>query len=649
MAAAAIRHRTVEANGIAIHVAEAGGEGSPAVLFLHGFPELWYSWRHQMEHLAARGFRCLAPDLRGYGDTAAPPAIESYTAFHIVGDLVALLDALGLAKVFVVGHDWGAIIAWYLCLFRPERVTALVNTSVAFMRPVFIRSGAAAEPGVAEKDLAPANARHVLRRVLCDRLSTDGKSKQESSDDSSSAPPPLPDWLTEADIDYFAAAFERTGFTGGINFYRNMDRNWELTAPWADAKVVVPTKFIVGDGDLTYHYAGIQDYIHKGGFKADVPLLEDVVVIPGAGHFIQQEKAQEVSDLIYDFLVKAQHATAPQRRSGETMAAAAVRHRTVEANGIAMHVAEAGPAGGDAPAVLFVHGFPELWYSWRHQMRHLAARGYRCVAPDLRGYGGTTAPPDPASYTIFHLVGDLVALLDALELPQVFVVGHDWGAIVSWNLCLMRPDRVRALVNLSVAFMPRRPAVKPLDYFRHAYGDDYYVCRFQEPGVENEFTSFDLKRFFKLALTVQTTGSSAMSLKKMRASNKEITLPPWLSEEDISYLASVYAKTGFAGGINYYRCLDLNWELMAPWTGAKVLVPTKFIVGDGDLSYNLPGVKSYIQGGLKKDVPMLEEVVVIKGAGHFIQQERAEEISDHIYNYIKKFNTGGPTPTLSKL
>uniref|UniRef100_K4AC49 AB hydrolase-1 domain-containing protein n=1 Tax=Setaria italica TaxID=4555 RepID=K4AC49_SETIT len=145
MDAAMIRHRTVEANGIAMHVAEAGDEGSPrVVVFLHGFPELWYSWRHQMEHLAARGYRCVAPDLRGYGATDAPPDVASYSAFHIVGDVVALLDALGLHKVFVVGHDWGAIIAWYLCLFRADRVTALVNTSVAFMRHVFIRAGAGA-------------------------------------------------------------------------------------------------------------------------------------------------------------------------------------------------------------------------------------------------------------------------------------------------------------------------------------------------------------------------------------------------------------------------------------------------------------------------------------------------------------------------
>ncbi|KAL6638206.1 hypothetical protein ACP70R_025778 [Stipagrostis hirtigluma subsp. patula] len=323
-AAAAVRHRTVEANGITMHVAETGGgEGGasrPAVVFLHGFPELWYSWRHQMEHLAARGYRCVAPDLRGYGGTAAPPEVSAYSAFHVVGDVVALLDALGLHKVFVVGHDWGALIAWYLCLFRPDRVIALVNTSVAFMRHIMIRAAPNdvkttdyfnrtygptyyicrfQEPGVAEREFSPANARYLMRQILCNRFTSEAAGGKEDDDDS-----PLPPWLTEADVDYFASEFERTGFTGGINYYRNMDRNWELAAPWADAKIRVPTKFIVGDGDLTYHYPGIQDYLHKGGFKADVPLLEDVVVIPGAGHFIQQEKAEEVSKHILDFIAK---------------------------------------------------------------------------------------------------------------------------------------------------------------------------------------------------------------------------------------------------------------------------------------------------------------------------------------------------------
>jgi pimeloyl-ACP methyl ester carboxylesterase len=165
---------------------------------------------------------------------------------------------------------------------------------------------ASQEPGVAEKEFSPANARHLVRNILCNRFTVKaaGPEKPTAEADAAGNDSPLPPWLTEADVDAFASAFERTGFTAAINYYRNMDRNWELATPWSDAKVAVPTKFIVGDGDLTYHYTGIQDYLHKGGFKADVPMLQDVVVVPGAGHFIQQEKADEVSNHIYDFIAK---------------------------------------------------------------------------------------------------------------------------------------------------------------------------------------------------------------------------------------------------------------------------------------------------------------------------------------------------------
>ncbi|GMP87619.1 hypothetical protein CsSME_00039919 [Camellia sinensis var. sinensis] len=152
-----------------------------------------------------------------------------------------------------------------------------------------------------------------------------------------------------------------------------------------------------------------------------------------------------------------------------------IQHKTIFVNGINMHVAESG----EGPAVLFLHGFPELWYTWRHQMLFLSSRGYRAIAPDLRGYGDTDAPPSAASYTAFHIVGDLVALLDALGLDQIFLVGHDWGAVMAWYLCLLRPDRVKALVNMSVVYSPRNPRRKPLESLRAAFGDDYYMCRFQ--------------------------------------------------------------------------------------------------------------------------------------------------------------------------
>ncbi|KAE8657628.1 Detected protein of confused Function [Hibiscus syriacus] len=145
-----------------------------------------------------------------------------------------------------------------------------------------------------------------------------------------------------------------------------------------------------------------------------------------------------------------------------------IEHTTVTTNGIKMHVASIG----SGPVILFLHGFPELWYSWRHQLLSLSSLGYRCVAPDLRGYGDTDAPASTTSYTIFHVVGDLVGLLDVLGVKRVYLVGHDWGALIAWSFCQFRPDRVHALVNLSVAYQPRNPMVKPVEGIRALFGDD---------------------------------------------------------------------------------------------------------------------------------------------------------------------------------
>lgn len=156
-----------------------------------------------------------------------------------------------------------------------------------------------------------------------------------------------------------------------------------------------------------------------------------------------------------------------------------IEHKSLSLNGLNMHVAEAG----QGPIILFLHGFPECWYTWRHQMAFFASQGYRAVAPDLRGYADTTGAPasDPSKFTTLHVVGDLVSLIDAVAAPneKVFVVGHDWGAIIAWALCLYRPDKVRALVNMSVVFPRRSPIKKPIETLRSVYGDEYYIIRFQ--------------------------------------------------------------------------------------------------------------------------------------------------------------------------
>lgn len=221
----------------------------------------------------------------------------------------------------------------------------------------------------------------------------------------------------------------------------------------------------------------------------------------------------------------------------------------------------------------------------------------------------------------------------------MFVVGHDWGAMVAWNLCVFRPDRVKAVVNLSVPFRPRNPTVKPVDYYRSLNGDDHYICRFQEHGVAEElFAQYGLDSLHKAFLSSRNTGPFLIPKEGLQWPKDQVPLPPWLSEEDIKYFASKYEKTGFTNPINYYRNMDLNWELTEPWTGAQIQVPTKFIVGDMDMVYNMPGVAEYINKGvMKKYVPLLEDVVVMPGVGHWINQEKPQEITKHILDFIQKF------------
>ncbi|KAL2945324.1 Epoxide hydrolase A [Bienertia sinuspersici] len=234
-----------------------------------------------------------------------------------------------------------------------------------------------------------------------------------------------------------------------------------------------------------------------------------------------------------------------------------IKHRTVPVNAINMHIAEIGePKNG---TILFLHGFPELWYSWRHQLLSTSAAGYRAIAPDLRGYGDTDAPPCADNYTSFHIVGDLVSLLDFLKLDKIFLVGHDWGAIIAWHLALFRPDRIKALLNLSVPFSPRNPARKPVDSMRKALGDDFYVCRFQEPGeMEEELNSIETSRLMKQFLTSRDPKPPCIPKGKLAAAaDKADTLPSWLSEDDINYYAGKFRKTGFTGALNYYRAMNL--------------------------------------------------------------------------------------------
>jgi len=320
-----VRHRTVETNGIRMHVAEQG-EG-PLVLLCHGFPESWYSWRHQLAALADAGFHAAAPDMRGYGQTDQPAEIDQYTLLHLVGDMVGLVDALGGGPAVIVGHDWGAPVAWHSALLRPDRFRAVIGLSVPYRPRGSVRPTTAMPqtddaifyqlyfqaPGVAEAELA-RDVRSSIRRIL---FSGSGEGRRAHAGLGNPAavgmvprgggflrhtaePATPPSWLTEADVDFYAGEFSRAGFRGGLNWYRNIDRNWELMAPYAGAQVTVPALYVAGDQDLVVHFRGMDQLLPN--LKKFVPGLRRTIMLPGCGHWTQQERPKEVNDAILAFL-----------------------------------------------------------------------------------------------------------------------------------------------------------------------------------------------------------------------------------------------------------------------------------------------------------------------------------------------------------
>jgi pimeloyl-ACP methyl ester carboxylesterase len=322
-----VAHRTVQANGINLHFAEQG-EG-PLVVLCHGFPELSYSWRYQVPALSAAGFHAVAPDMRGYGRSDRPEAIDQYTLLHIVGDMVSLLDVLGAEQAVIAGHDWGAPVAWHAALLRPDRFRAVIALSVPFLsRSVSFFNPTAAPPtsvmprrddaifyqlhyqtpGVGEAELERDVRQTFLRwsdppLPLPDKASGPvGMVPREGPRFPTSRPTPavLPAWLKEADIDFYVGEFQRTGFRGGLNWYRNIDRNWELLAPFAGAKVTVPALYVVGDRDGVLAFPGMDQAV--ANMVNDVPLLRGKIILPGCGHRTQQERASEVNAAMIDFL-----------------------------------------------------------------------------------------------------------------------------------------------------------------------------------------------------------------------------------------------------------------------------------------------------------------------------------------------------------
>jgi pimeloyl-ACP methyl ester carboxylesterase len=318
-----------------------------------------------------------------------------------------------------------------------------------------------------------------------------------------------------------------------------------------------------------------------------------------------------------------------------------VRHREVETNGIRMHIAESG-AG---PLVVLCHGFPESWYSWRYQLHALGKAGFHAVAPDMRGYGQTQRPEEIDQYTLLHLVGDIVGLLDALEAKKAVIVGHDWGAPVAWHAALLRPDRFRGVIGLSVPFVPRRRA-RPTSMTAQTEDALFYQLYFQSPGIAEVELERDVRlsiRSLVYSLSGDAPRAAAAAAVAMVPSHSGLlsvltnptSLPQWLTEEDVNFYVGEFTRTGFRGALNWYRNIDRNWELLAPMAGACVTVPALYIAGDRDLVLGFRGMDQIV-ANLSKVVPQLQGAILLKGCGHWTQQERAQEVDRAMIDFLRR-------------
>ena len=314
-------------------------------------------------------------------------------------------------------------------------------------------------------------------------------------------------------------------------------------------------------------------------------------------------------------------------------------HRQIDSSGHRIHLVEAGPA--DGRPVVMVHGFPESWYSWRHQLPVLAQAGHRAVAIDVRGYGRSAAPAEIEAYAMTALVGDVVAVIDDLGVERAAVIGHDWGAPVAWNTALLRPDRVSGVAGLSVPYSGRGD-VRPLAAFRAMAGDEvFYIEHFQEPGVAEAEAEKDLagwlRGFYFTASGEADPDLPPMGMVARGGEMRDRMQQPgpgqmaWMTDDDFAFYLGEFERTGLTGGFNRYRNIERDWRELAPWRHAPITVPALFIGGELDGPTRL-GQRAIERFG--STLPALTRSVVLPGCGHWTQQERPEEVNDLLLEFL---------------
>ncbi len=302
--------------------------------------------------------------------------------------------------------------------------------------------------------------------------------------------------------------------------------------------------------------------------------------------------------------------------------------RLVDTNGVTLKVTEAGERGN--PVVVLAHGFPELAYSWRHQIPALAAAGYHVLAPDQRGYGGSSRPEGIDAYNIIELTADIAGLLDDVGAEKAVLIGHDWGSPVATNFPLLFPERAAAVAALSVPPIPRASA-PPTQIWRRIFGDNFfYILYFQEPGVADAALGADVRESMRRMIALEGFGGPPESM----VDRPLPPLPDWITADEFEHYVRAFTETGFTGPLNWYRNFDRNWELSDPDSGRMkaqtIGVPLLFLAGAAD------PVLGFTPRDRVRDVATGDyREVLLDGAGHWLQQERPDEVNKVLLEFLE--------------
>ncbi|KAF8722566.1 hypothetical protein HU200_022397 [Digitaria exilis] len=686
-----IEHAHLPIRGLNIHVAQVGKDEQGTVVFLHGFPEIWYSWRHQMLAVAAAGYRAIAPDCRGYGLSDQPPEHEEASWDDLVADVLAILDAYSIPKVaFLVAKDFGAKPAYELALRHPERTRGVTCLGVPFSpvpfafdtmpegfyilrwrvrdldqlpthRSSFCAGGV--EPGRAEADFGRYDVRRVVRTIYVLFSGAEIPTAKEGQEimDLADLSTPLPEWFTEEDLDAYANLYEKSGFRYPLQIpYRAIDK----IPNQQDAKFQVPVFMVMGEKDYSFKFPEFETALRSGAMENFMLDLK-ITFIPEGSHFVQEQFPEQVNELLLGFLKDHPVVAAPYHRwavdpdptieglltqtlpknlkhislcpsSSKQAAAMApeIEHTHIPIRGLNIHVAQIGKGVSRVlcclGTVVFLHGFPEIWYSWRHQMLAVATAGYRAIAPDCRGYGLSDQPPEHEEASWDDLVADVLAILDAYSIPKVaFLVAKDFGAKTAYELALRHPERTCGVTCLGTPFNPKP---KPLD----AMPEGLYIQRWREPGrAEADFGRYDVRRvvrtiyvlFSGAEIPVAEEGQEIMDLADLST-----PLPEWFTEEDLDVYAKLYEKSGFRYPLQMpYRAT----HKMPDRQDAKFQVPVLMVMGEKDYSSKFPGFQTALRSGaMESFMPDLKITFVPEGS-HFVQEQFPEQVNGLLLSFLK--------------